>query len=89
MEIWVESEFGHFFAWRFTDRERKLPEAKEFTETIKKEFKHKTERMYFREENRWLINKLKFNEFMDIHWNFVDKIVNKQSEMEFERQDYD
>ena len=89
MEIWIEKEFKHFFAWQFSDREKKLPEAKMFVANIKKEFEHKKERMYFREKKTWLIHKDKFNLFMEIYWDFVDKIVNKQSEIEFDGNDYD
>jgi len=84
MEIWTEQKFKDFFAWQFSDREKKLPEAKQFTETIKAEFKHKTERFYFRDEQRWLIHKAKFDLFMDIYWSFIKSIVFKQSEMEFD-----
>jgi len=81
MDIWTEFRFNDYFAWQFTERERKLPEAKEFVEQVKNTFAHKTERMYFREENRWLIKKACFIDFMDLYCQFVKSYVFKQSEM--------
>ena len=81
MDIWTETRFKDFFAWQFSERERKLPEAKEFVEQIKAQFQHGKERMFFREEKRWLIHKTKFIEFMDLYLNMIKNIVFKQKEI--------
>ena len=76
MDIWPQD--NNFFAWRFNEFELKLPEHKDFVEKVKAEFAHKTERMYFREENKWLIHKSQFIDFMDLYCQFVDSYVNNQ-----------
>jgi hypothetical protein len=86
MDIWVQDQ--NYFAWQFSDRERKLPEAAEFIAAVKKEFEHGKEWFYFREDHRWLIHKLKFPLFMEIYYKFIKDIVFKQNEMEFDGSGY-
>ena len=83
MDIWTEHRFHNFFAWQFSERELKLPEHKQFVEQIKAQFQHKTERMYFREHNRWLIHKDRFIDFMDLYCQFVKSYLIKQGEIYF------
>ena len=79
MYIWPQD--NNFFAWRFNELELKLPEHKQFVEKVKAEFAQNTERMYFREEKKWLIHKSRFIDFMEIVIEFYQKLVFKQGEM--------
>lgn len=81
MDIWVENRFKDFFAWQFSERELKLPGHKLMVEKIKAEFKHGTERMFFREEKRWLIHKSRLIDFLDLYCAFIRDYIWAQGEM--------
>jgi hypothetical protein len=81
MDIWVENRFKDFFAWQFSERELKLPGHKLMVEQIKADFKHGTERMFFREETCWLIHKSRFADFFDLYFQFVKDYALAQGEM--------
>ncbi len=81
MDIWIENRFKDFFAWQFSERELKLPGHKLMVEKIKADFEHGTERLFFREEKRWLIHKSRFQDFFDLYFQFIKGIVEAQGEM--------